>query len=525
MRPLRAALFGLLIALPLVPTAAEAQDGTRRCRQASPSDFRRIVNSRGQEIVYFRDPVRFLCTGNVLLEADSAVVNRASSSVQLVGQVVYRDSTRELSADWANYLGATDQLLARGSARLKDLENGAIIRGEQLNYLRETEDRPLARLIVTGGRPHATLPPERPDTAVPGPRRPIQDLDRSPPVTPPALPVRPDTTADSTPGTTPDTTAVPTEIWADRMELLGDNLFLANGDVELERAELTGGGSSARFDRAVDQMTLTGNAFVQTDDYRLEGGRIDAFLEGEGIREVRSEDAARLASEELDVRSQRIRIGFADGELDRLEAWNPDSTTAGPRARADAQDFRLRADSIHAQADSLGIRELRAVGRAYGERDPSAGPADGPERRVVREPRTDSPSAIARDWIQGDTILAFFGRDTLPEIVNPPPPDEAADAADAVAGTEAGGDVVLERIVVVGGDAPALSLYRMEGDAPGAVPAINFMRAARIVLFMEEGEVDRVEAVGPIEGLYLDPAGGQTGGGTAGTVGGEESGE
>jgi hypothetical protein len=68
------------------------------------------------------------------------------------------------------------------------------------------------------------------------------------------------------------------------------------------------------------------------------------------------------------------------------------------------------------------------------------------------------------------------------------------------------GETVLEKIDVVGGSSNALSLYRMDnGDGTG-LPSVNFMRAKRITLFMRDGEVTRVEADGPIEGLYLDPA-------------------
>lgn len=475
--------FGVLVALAALPAAAEAQ--ARTCRQVLPSDFRRIVNVRGQEIVYFRDPVRVLCTGGIRLEADSAVMNRAAGTVELVGSVVYQDSTRELEAGWANYLGRVEQLLARDDIVLRDLEGGSVITGDDLNYLRETDTRPTARMVVTGERPYAVIPPPE-DTAAPPPDP--ADTEREP--------------------------AEPTEVWASRMEMRGEELFIAEGSVDLKRGDMTGAGEVARFDRAADRMTLIDSAFVRSDDYRLAGDRIDAFLEGGGIREVRSEGSAHLTSADLDVEAERVRIGFADGELERLEAWNPEPEAG--RARAAARDFRLRADSLDVQADSLGVRELRAVGRAYGERDlpvdslvaadgatgDSAAAAD--EAQAARPVAAASPALapmIARDWIQGDTILGFFERE---------PADTAAGDLAAAAEAEGAADstrTVLERIVVVGGSGPALSLYRMASET-GGQPAINFMKAQRIILFMEQGDVARVEAEGPIEGMYLDPAGG-----------------
>lgn len=484
-----AGALGLCLALTFLPSVLEAQaqgqPQGRTCRQVLPSDFRRMFNAVGQPIIYFRDPVRFLCTGDVRLEADSAVVNRATSTVELVGAVVYQDSIRELTADWANYLGREEQLLARGSAVLRDLVNGAVVEGENLNYLRETDARPVARMVITGGRPHAIIPPETgaaPDTAA---------LDTAAPDTAEAG------------RASPDLDDASTEVWANRMELEGEALFRAQGDVELERGDMTGAGESAVFDRAADRMTLTGNAFVRTEEYRLDGDRIDAFLEGEDLREVLSSGAARLTSAELNVRAQTVRIGFEGGAVRRLEAWNPDAVPTTPRARADARDFRLRADSIDAQADSTGIRELRAVGRAYGEREVQ------PEE--VRDPARVLPAEVARDWIQGDTVLAFFTR-AAPEV-------EAAAEVEAVPAVDLGVDagepdaeVALERIVVVGGEEDALSLYRMVGDDGAGRPAVNFMRASRIILFMEQGDVTRVEAEGPIEGLYLEPVGGEEAG-------------
>lgn len=520
MRRPRAVAFGLCLALTFAglvfaPAPLEAQG--RTCQQVLPSDFRRIINASGEEVIYFGDPVRFLCSGNVRLESDSAVVNRGSSTFELVGRVVYRDSTRQLTADWANYLGPQSQLLARGSTVVRDLSSGAVVEGENLNYLRATVERPIARAIVTGGRPHAVIPPQRAADESAGPG----EIDGAPEgrgetpgrgeIPGRVRPVVPRIDADSVPpggplSLDPDTASSPTEIWADRMELEGDDLFRAQGNVELERGTMVGGGESAVFDQSAEQMTLTREAFVETDDYRLEGNRIDAFLEGDGLREVHSDGQARLVSEELNVQGERVRIGFDDGRVERLEAWNRTSSPATPRARADARDFRLRADSIHAQADSVGIRELRAVGRAYGERDvPVDSAAPAPERAV--------PAALSSDWLQGDTVLAFFAAPVAADAADAADtPDrvrqtEAAEQTDAVESERVDDDVVLERIEVVGGENPALSLYRMasrQGDAP---PSVNFMSASRIVLFMEQGEVARVEAEGPIEGLYLDPVG------------------
>lgn len=491
------------------PRSGPSQE--RSCRQVLPSDARRLFNARGQELIYFRDPVRVLCTGGLRLEADSAVMNRTVATVELVGDVVYRDSLRELTADWANYLGQRDQLLARGSVVLRNVEDGSLVEGDELDYLQANEQRPLALMLVRGGRPHAVIPPQ-PDSA----------------------------------GGVPDT-AVSTEVWADRMRFEGEEVFSGVGNVEIQRGDMTGAGQTALFDQREEQMTLTGEAFVQTDRYRLDGQQIVAFLSGQELRTVTSEVQARAESEELTVESDRIRIGFVDGRLDRMQAWNPRGDSV-PRALADARDFRLRADSIDALADSVGIQEVRAVGRAYGERN--------------ADPTVRSPTAVSRDWIQGDTILGYFAHKTTrtpPGRVTPPPgrvtpadmrlqpPDTVPDggeplrtdpAADSAVAPEPGEpgepgaapeprdsvETVLERIVVIGGQLPALSLYRLPAEQPGDPPSINFLKANRITLFMANGDVTRVDAEGPLDGLYLAPSGRSAGEEDAAGEGEDEAG-
>ncbi|MBW3554281.1 MAG: hypothetical protein KY466_12255 [Gemmatimonadetes bacterium] len=480
MRGWRGFVLGALLVF-AAPVAAAAQ--ARVCDLVQAADYAQITNASGESVWYFRDPVRLRCTGNVTLAADSAVYNRSQGEMELIGAVAYRDSANQLTADWANYVGRLEQLLARGNVVLTDLRDGSVVTGQELQYLREMPTRPLSQVVMRGGRPRAVLREARP-----------QPSGRAPAVPPPA--------AD---------TAAPVEITADRLEFLGDSLFLARGRVEIERGATTGASDSARYDQPSERLTLLGRAHVRDDRYRLEGERIDAFVRGEVLREVRAEVRTSLVSAELTVRSERLRIGFVEGALDRLEAWNPLAMAAprdsaappAERAVALAEDFRLRADSIDAIADSGRIREVRAIGHGYGE-------------RRLDSLAVDVPAMVARDWIQGDTIIGYFAdvSRAMPEdsaVDGAAPSDDFADpsrirgpeGAQAESGDSV--EVVLERVVVIGGSSPALSLYRMEPGADGERGAINFMKARRIILFMTEGDVDRVEADGPMDGVYLDP--------------------
>jgi lipopolysaccharide export system protein LptA len=454
--------LGIAVIFAAVPAPAPAQQS---CNQVLRSDFRRVITPAGEEIAYYRNPVRMVCADGMQIEADSAVMNRSANTVELVGHVLYRDGERQLTSEWARYMGGTDELFARGAVVLTDMADASVIRGDEFEYRRETPERPEARMIIWGGRPHA-------------------ELRRAP-------------DAGGAPG-------APVLVRAERLELIGETVFLAQSNVELERDDLRGAADAIRFDQGADRMTLTGNAHVETDAYRLEGDHIDAHMLGDALREVLSNGNARLVGDDLTVGGQHIRIGFVDGEPERVEAWTPppaasdDAATRAPGARravAISRDFRLRADSIDARSVEGRLREVQAVGRAYGERE-----ADTLSVRL--------PDAIARDWIQGDTIIGYFTdqdpAETEPAVVDAVvvAPGEVAVAGEASPAS----DLVLERVEVIGGDSDALSLYRTEAPGGGAHPAVNFMRAKRITLFMSDGEVSRVEADGPIEGLYLDPA-------------------
>lgn len=535
-----AAGAGLLL-LMAVPATASAQG--RTCDLVEPTDFRRITNSLGDEIVYFSGPVRLRCEGGIRLDSDSAVYNRGQLQIELIGQVLYRDSTRQLTSDWANYLSQVEVLIARGDVVVTDLVDGSTVTGQEMEYQRESPERPVSRVVMRGGRPRAVLREGRdrgPESRVDPTVDPLAD-----PIVDPMADSRADPAADPAADTVP-----PVEITADRLESVGDSLFRAMGAVDLVRGDMTGASDSATYRRVSAHLSLFGSAHVRDEQFRLEGERLDAVLAAEELDEVTAADSARLLSDDLTVRAPRLRIGFVDGEVDRMEAWNPaaravaaalaaeamaadtlpEDTTGVPeppeaapdlapdladdldtpdlaplrdvmaegmagaaaeRAVATADRFQLRADSIDARAELGQLRELRAVGRAYGERPLDAAPAG-------------LPAVVARDWTQGDTIIGYFRSDTSATDAAATEPAVTDTAATEPAATDTA-EMIMERLVVIGGSEPALSLYRMEQEPGQGRAAINFMRARRITLHLTDGDVSLVEAEGPLEGLHLDP--------------------
>jgi lipopolysaccharide export system protein LptA len=107
-----------------------------------------------------------VCSEGLEIRADSAVVFSATNFSRLIGNVRFLDSGRLLTSDRANYFTTDGRLVAWGRARLEDQEDGTIITGDSMRFVRSSQFRPEDQLIVSGGRPRAVLypPPPPPDT-------------------------------------------------------------------------------------------------------------------------------------------------------------------------------------------------------------------------------------------------------------------------------------------------------------------------------------------------------------------------
>lgn len=459
----------LAAALTLLPAAAAGQ--ARDCELVRATQMRRIETTTS-EIIFISGPAEFSCTDGTEVQADSAILNKGVL-LELIGRVFYADSARTLEAERLVYYMASARLHAQGDVVLTDRQNnGSVIRGANLTHERELPDRPQARTIVTGRpRPHATFYPRG--------------------------------SAESAPA---DTAAQPFEVDADWMEIRGESRFTANGNVEITRGETRSGAQGATFDQAEERLVLTGDAWVEQEDLRLQAQTIDAVLAGEQLREVTAVDEAHLEGRELMVDATTIRLEFEGGALQRLIAVAPppaalpgggELAVARPRALAHARDLRLVADSIDALAPGQTLREIIAVGDAFAQRQPDSLSAGLPE-------------LVANDWVSGDTINAYFAlaeeaADSVSDPVRsaePSRPDSAAGAAQDSA------EVVLERLIVTGPGGRAQALYRVSRDGrdPGP-PAINYTIADRITLVLSGGEVKEAEATGDVRGRYLEPQG------------------
>lgn len=511
-------------ALLLCPTAATAQDDGG-CQLVEGSQrLQTEPDPRGGLVTRLTTP-HFACGGDVEIWADSAVAYSYDNMSILWGAVRYRDPQRELRADHARYFTRVGRLQADGNVSVVNHEDGSTIHDGDLVYLRQTDFRDIEEMTVTigddGVRPHATVYPRRApgpadsatapgpvDTAsTPGAR------DSFPPDSAagglPADSVGPDTAADAAARAEPSEALEPGPpqeylVVGDSLFFRGSSYFTAAGTVEITRDSLLAFADTAEYDGAVGELVLDGSARVESSSYDLIGRRIILTSSSDGSDEIRALRDAVLTGDDLEVTAPRVVLHLTDGELQRMVAVPlpdgagrdlgprrpaadtdvPDSVARTAQPRAVAQDFELTADSLDLAAPGGELDRIFAAGRAHSV---SSGRS---------ELNVEALPEIARnDWMDADTIEVFLVPDTA----------SALDVDTASAQPDSG--YTVDRIVARVG---ARALYRLSPADSTAVPgvdppAVSYLMAHEITIFMVDGQADRVESVGQVSGWHLEP--------------------
>ncbi len=292
--------------------------------------------------------------------------------------------------------------------------------------------------------------------------------------------------------TTPPT---PYLVVADRLHLVGESYFEATGNAVIDRDSLHATAQRAEYDQAVGHLLLERNARVDGSTYDLAGEEIVLDLPTGDVREVTARRQAVLTGEEIRLDAPVIHLFLAEGVLDRLVAVPMDAeaiarVNAGDaealsaRPVATAEDFVLTADSVDVRAPAQRLDRIFAVGAARGE---------STARDSLNVP--ELPDVARRDWIDGDTIVAVFGR-----------ADTAATPTAEGQGTGED-EYVLEELVAAGS---ARSLYRLlptDSTSRAGVdpPAVHYVTGTRITIALREGQVERMEVEGATRGYHLEP--------------------
>ena len=480
---------GVLLGIVLAITEASAQ------RPCDLSSSRQVTSTQGGggRVSYVSRPL-FECTDGTFIQADSSVTFEATSFSQLFGQVVFRDGQRELHSDRAQYFSSVGRLQAQGSVRLIGLDDGSLITGEDLVLLQEGDQRTEDDMTMRGGRPHARLSSGADDAAM------------------------------ATGLEAPDDAAqidTPFEIDADLIHLVGDRLLEARGRVEITRGDLLSYGDSVSFQQDVGVLTLYRNARIISPDEEsgdtldLRADTITMILPMDVMEELNAVGRAHLLTDAVDIRGPTIRLLFTDEVLNRIVAATPSlpNSPEGPskaseeapsggsgeeRPRAVAEEFILTGDSIDVRLPGGELETVLAIGAARGV---------SAARDSINS--DDTPELIRHDWIEGDTITATF-------VTRPPSSGGALDAFEDP--SEAAGERRLDRLVAQG---EARSFYRTTSDTgtgtgianstPDSGPLeLNYVLGNEIRLFMQDGEVDRME-VDQASGAFFQPNGASQG--------------
>ena len=471
--------------------------GTGAAGQQSSCDLEsssRVVSTQTNQVrVTTVATPRFECPDGTRIEADRSVTFEATAFTQLFGNVIFRDGQRELFADQAQYFSDVGRLQAQGSVRLINLEDGSSLVGEDLVLLQEGDNRAEEDVVVRQGRPHARLVPK----------------------------ATPDTTAtEGSPGIPqPDRVkgAVPYEVDADLIHLVGDRLFQARGRVQVTHGSMQFYGDSLEFQQDIGWLTLFENARVLSEDSAsgdtmdVRGDTITMDVPDGQMEAIEARGRAQLLAEDVDMRGPTIRLAFVEEQLERVFAvrraveedstaviagTDPSALSADPgQPQVLAEDFVLTGDSIQADLPAGELERVVATGAARGV-------------STARDSlNTDATEELIRtDWIEGDTIIATF------RLVSPDPGDPlASDPGDPPANGPESAEPRERQMDLLVAHGKARSFYRSAPDSAAAGGAtgpealeLNYVIGDEIRLFMKDGEVERMEVDSPT-GIYLQP--------------------
>jgi lipopolysaccharide export system protein LptA len=428
----RWAALGIALALVGSASAAFGQASAGRCdlqfRTSASANTRITVNKlpSGQYNSFLGGGVDAFCAGqDVTLRADSAESYGQANVLYLIGNVHYTEPRVRVDSRRMTYFRSEERLLAEGDVNAV-LPSGTTMRGPQAEYFRAVPViRPRARLAAPG----------RPDIQL------IQ--------------------ADSAgrPGE-------PVHVVADRVVMDGDSLVYASGRVEITRTDVDARGDSAfldgsrEFARLMRGPSITGKG---ERPFTLNGSVIDLYSSRRLLQRVVAARDAKAVSGELNLTADTIDLRVQANRLQRAFAWG------ASRARAKSPDRDLVADSLDVVMPDQRLREVRAVRNALAETLPD----------------TSKIRSGERDWLRGDTILAYF---------------DTAAVRDTAARPR------LRELVARG---RASSRYQVESEQGGPQhPSINYVRGRQITVAMntDDQAVRTVNVLDQVAGLFLEPA-------------------
>ncbi len=322
----RRLLFAVAAVALSVPLRAVVAQGARTCEVEIDR-----TGGVGRQITVTGGWIHHYGNGGIWAHCIRQITNWYSDSVawyqerdrfDMVGNMLFRDESVELTADRASYFLSDERLEAYGNAVLRNLKTGSVLRGPNLVYRRAVEGvRDTSEWVAT----------RRPTIEY---RSGLDSADTEPYV-----------------------------IVADRVRLLGEHTAHAVGTVTIDRSDFTARSDSAVLNTDVGAGTLVGHAGVTGGDsssYSLNGRVIEYRLDDNALTWAQAEGGA-------DATSDDWRIVADTNRLQRGNAWGSDSVPA----RAMSVKNRITADSLVIEAPGQELSAVRGIGnaRATSKRD------------------------------------------------------------------------------------------------------------------------------------------------------------
>ena len=411
------------------------------------------------------------CTNQrgVRLKSDSAEFYGEQGLLYLIGRVHYTDPRAVVDAHHMTYYVSDGRLVADTNV-VAVLPSGTTMHGPHADYLRVLAGVRDRASLTAPGRPHIHL-------------------------------VQRDSTT-----STPDTAGID----ADLVYMVGDSLVYASHKVIIQRTDLTATGDSAFVDQGQGFIRLMRTPVItgkeQQHPFTLRGDVIDVFTENHQLKRVLSKLHADAVSKDMHLTSDTIDLRFHEKVLSRAYAWGPS------RARAVTPDRDILADSIDVIMPGQEVHQVRSVRKAFAQAVPD----------------TTQFKSKERDWMKGDTIIAYF--DTLggrskaahssktssPDTASTPgggkPPSSgsidrpvATDSTVHVKNTKPAADTQ-PQVIAIESSGHARAYYQLPPrDHSLKVPAIDYMEGRVITIYFENRLVKTVTVIDSARGVYLEP--------------------
>ncbi|UCC47660.1 MAG: hypothetical protein JSV41_09190 [Gemmatimonadota bacterium] len=370
-------------------------------------------------------------------------------------------------ADSVSWFEGRGELYLFGDVEYRDA--GRTLEADQATYYRDEDRvRPEGNVQLTDHSSGSTLKGPLLDYYPQNESRPVERI---------LAPGRPHLTFN--PDTTGGDNTEPFEVDADRMHIYGDSAIAGAGRVVVVRGDLNAYGDSLDLDMGRGQLWLLRQPSVEANQMHLRGDSILVLMEDQQLREILAWPNGWAEGRELSLTAPALRLYVEAEEITRAVASAGEPARTGavdvagrePWARSESQDYVLVADSIDIRRPAGQLERVIAVRRARASRVQPVVPGD---------------TLLGSDWLVGDTITGYFALvDSVPATV---------------------GEVELRRLVSAG-DARALYHLRDqagEGEAANQ-PAVNYVIGRVVTLWLEAGDVEDAQVVGPAIGVYNEP--------------------